>query len=79
MTLCSVARAQTLELSFNAGTQPFSVNLALTNLILLENPEVSLEAAASNRRISAGVQSASSSDPSGAPRRSRGSGWRSSA
>jgi hypothetical protein len=66
LTLCSVCvRAQTLELSFNAGTQPFSVNLALTNLILLENPEVSLEAAASNRRISAGVQSALEFGPLG--------------
>ncbi len=54
----TVAQAQNLELGFSYGSQPFSVNLALTNLVVLENPELSVEFAASNRRVQAGVQSA---------------------
>jgi hypothetical protein len=49
------ARAQTVELGFSYGTHPFSVNLALQNFVLLEQPELSLEAAVSNTRVQAGA------------------------
>lgn len=50
------ARAQTLELSFNAGSHPFSVNLALNNFTFSEAPSITLEAAVSNQRVQLGAQ-----------------------
>jgi hypothetical protein len=65
LAVSSAARAQNLELSVNAGSQPFSVNLALTNLVVVNNPEVSLEFAVSNRRIALGAQTALEFGPIG--------------
>ena len=54
--ISSAARAQTLELSLAAGSQPFSVNLALQNFTLSEAPSITLEAAVSNQRVQLGAQ-----------------------
>ena len=54
LALHSVARAQTLELGFAAGSHPFSTNLALQNFALTE--AITLEAAVSNRRAMLGAQ-----------------------
>ena len=58
LTLWGAARGQTVELSGAFGSQPFSVNLALQDLVLLQNPELSLEAAVSNQRAQVGARSA---------------------
>jgi hypothetical protein len=51
----SAAHAQTVEFGLSYGTHPFSANLALTNFVILEQPEVSLEAAVSTTRVQAGA------------------------
>ena len=56
LALPCAARAQTLELSVNAGSHPFSVNLALQNFMVSEAPSITLEAAVSNQRVMLGAQ-----------------------
>jgi hypothetical protein len=58
LTLGGAAQAQTVELSGTFGSQPFSVNLALQDFVLIQNPEISLEAGVSTQRAQLGARTA---------------------